>query len=400
MRMALFTDTLGDVNGVARFIGNLAAHADRHGWNLLVVTSTRRQVPALANIVNAPFRAAARLPRYPELEVVWPRRGEMLRRVRQWGPDAIHVSTPGPVGLAGRSMAQQLGTALTGTYHTDFPEYVQRLTGARALGRCATAAMTWFYRPFDTVLVRSQAYAARVAHVGIGPERSAVLRPGVATELFTPSRRSRTDDGRVRCLYAGRLSAEKGIDFLARVWAGVQSRAESSGITAELEVVGDGPGRAAMEKACSGLAVRFVGYRFGEELARHYADSDVFIFPSVTDTLGQVVMEAQASGVPAVVSDRGGPPELVRHGLTGLVAPGGDLAAWVDAVMGLVHQRGRRREMGAAAAAHMAAFGFDRSAEAFWALNAEALEARRARWGRGANASIPSGPDGAARAAT
>ncbi|MGH7133262.1 MAG: glycosyltransferase family 4 protein [Phycisphaerales bacterium] len=399
MRMALFTDTLGDVNGVARFIGAIAADAQRTGTQLLVVTSTRRTVPSLPNIVNVPARAAARLPKYPELEVVWPRRGEMLRRVADFAPDVVHVSTPGPVGVAGRGIAQRLGAALVGTYHTDFPAYVGRLTGSGMLGRGAGAAMKWFYGPFDRVLVRSASYIDRVAEVGIARERAAVLQAGVDLGLFSAARRTRAaDDKLVRFIYVGRVSEEKGVGLLAAAWRAAQPRLDGAGIAAELVIVGDGPARPRLARELARTRSRLLGYRFGEELAREYADGDVFVFPSATDTLGQVVMEAQASGLPALVSNRGGPQELVRDGETGIVLSANDERAWAAAMLDLAQDHPRRQAMGRAAAAHMADRSFTGSVESFWALNAEAARLRNAALGRGAGWSITSRPSGAAGA--
>lgn len=393
MRMALFTDTLGDVNGVARFVGAIAADAQRAGAELLVVTSTRRTVPSQTNILNVPARAAARLPKYPELEIVWPRRAEMLRRVAEFQPDVVHVSTPGPVGVAGRRIARRLGAALVGTYHTDFPAYVGRLTGSGLLGRGAGAAMKWFYAPFDRVLVRSASYLDRVAEVGIARDRAAVLQAGVDLGLFSAARRTRTAaDELVRFIYVGRVSEEKGTGLLAEAWRAAQTRLDAAGITAELVIVGDGPARQKLERELTGTRSRLLGYRFGDELARQYADGDIFVFPSATDTLGQVVMEAQASGLPALVTDRGGPQELIRNSETGIVLPASDEQAWAGAMIGLAQDFPRRQSMGRAAAAHMADRSFTGSVESFWALNAEVVRARNAALGRTTGWSITSRP--------
>lgn len=393
MRIALFTDTLGDVNGVARFVGAIAADAQRTGMELLVVTSTRRTVPSLTNILNVPARAAARLPKYPELEVVWPRRREMLRSVAEFAPDVVHVSTPGPVGVAGRAIARQLGAALVGTYHTDFPAYVGRLTGSGLLGRGAGAAMKWFYGPFDRVLVRSASYVERVAEVGIARDRAAVLQAGVDLDLFSPARRTRSAvDKPVRFIYVGRVSEEKGTGLLAAAWRAAQPRLDADGIAAELVVVGDGPARQKLEHQLAGTRSRLLGYRFGEDLAREYADGDIFVFPSATDTLGQVVMEAQASGLPALVTDRGGPQELIRNDKTGIVLPASDERAWASAMVDLAQDHPRRRTMSTAAAAHMADRSFAGSVASFWALNAEAARMRNAALGRVPGWSITSRP--------
>src|SRR5690606_6677947 len=120
-----------------------------------------------------------------------------------------------------------------------------------------------------------------------------------------------------------RVSVEKNLPLLARAWPRARRLAAARGIEAELIVVGDGPHREEMAAALCGERAHFLGFRRGMELSRLYASSDLFIFPSVTDTLGQVVLEAQASGLSALVSDRGGPREVVADGVSGLVIPGG-----------------------------------------------------------------------------
>jgi len=190
----------------------------------------------------------------------------------------------------------------------------------------------------------------RVTELGLAAARVEALSIGSDTELFTPARRdesiwsglgvSRTG---VKVLYCGRVSVEKNLPLLARIWPEVRRRARTEGVEAELVVVGDGPYRAEMESALSGLGAHFLGYRYGQELATIYASSDCFAFPSTTDTLGQVVLEAQSCGLPAVVSDVGGPAEIIEDGSTGFVLDVENERAWIDRFVELVIDRERRR---------------------------------------------------------
>jgi glycosyltransferase involved in cell wall biosynthesis len=371
MRVCLLTDTLGDVNGVSRFVRAMAEEAAATGRDLHAASSTRFEVPARPNLVNFRPRLARPMPGYANLEIVPPPARRLRRWLRERRPDAVHISTPGPVGLTGRWVARRLGIPLLGTYHTDFPAYVAQLLGDPALSRATAGYMRWFYRPFARVLTRSAAYIPAVRALGIPAERITPLRPGIDVEAFHPRHRDESIWARlgvppgVKVLYVGRVSIEKNLPLLARAWASLRPA------DATLVVVGDGPYRAAMERDLAGA--RFLGFRHGPELSAIYASADLFAFPSATDTLGQSVMEAQASGLPAIVSDVGGPSEIVRHGATGLIAPAHAPNAWAAAIRSLLTDTPARLRMAAAAGQHLRDASIARSFEHFWALHEEAV---------------------------
>lgn len=383
MRVMLFTDTLGDVNGVARFIRNAAGCALAQGAELTVVTSTQFKVPEAGNIINFRPHAAWPMPKYPNLEIVVPPRGRMLRAAREFGPDVIHVSTPGPVGLVGRVAARRLGVPLVGVYHTDFPAYVERLFGDEGLTRVTQEVMRWFYRPFDVVLARSHAYAMGMEW--LEARRLETFRPGIVLEDFGPQHRDEgvlrelgSEAGAVRALFVGRVSVEKNTPLLERAWLEALPELQSRGVKAELVMVGDGPDLARLRESLAGRSVKFAGFRHGAELARLYASCDVLVFPSVTDTLGQVVLEAQASGLPVMVTDVGGPSEVMRDGVSGVVvAP--DARAWAAGLVEMLSNHARRREMGRAALADAQGYSFRHSFDAWWGVHAEAKRKRGLR---------------------
>ncbi len=401
LRVMLFTDTLGDVNGVSRFIRNVAEQARKTGRALTVVTSTRFEVPEAANIVNVAPVFAMKMPKYEQLEVALPPLVKMLRLADQFQPDVIHCSTPGPVGTVGLIAAKMLRVPVAGVYHTDFPAYIDHLFGDESTTWATTQSMRAFYAGFRAVFTRSEDYVQSLMRLGIERHRIIPLKPGIMVEQFQPRfvteglfarmegqsvlgpERARRDaaekrgaDRIVRVLFAGRVSVEKNLPLLANAWKVADQRLAARGILAELVVAGDGPYRAEMERALKGTRARFLGFRHGVELSRVYATSDVFAFPSLTDTLGQVVMESQSSGLAVLVTDQGGPKEMVRHGETGFViATAEDAAdpastqAWAQRIEELVADGALRERMGRAAHEAMQAYSMDHSFEHYWRVH-------------------------------
>ncbi|MFA6046904.1 MAG: glycosyltransferase family 1 protein [Phycisphaerales bacterium] len=376
----LFTDTLGDVNGVARFIRNAAACAHATGAELQVVTSTNFEIPEAPNIRNFEPVAARPMPKYPNLEIVWPPRGDMLRAAREFRPDVIHVSTPGSVGLIGRTAAKQMGVPLVGVYHTDFPAYVERLFGHESLTSVTAQTMRWFYRPFDVVLARSKAYAAELGW--LAARRLETFKPGIVLEDFASTHRDEaaleaigSAPGAVRAVFVGRVSVEKNTPLLEQAWLMARPRLQAMGVNAELVIIGDGPDLARLRGTLAHQGVVFAGFRKGLELARLYASCDLLVFPSITDTLGQVVLEAQASGLPVLVTSVGGPSEVMRHGVSGMVLPPNE-RAWAAALVEILSNHAKRREMAAAALATAREFAFEHSFEAWWDVHKGVMRAR------------------------
>jgi glycosyltransferase involved in cell wall biosynthesis len=370
VRILLFTDTLADINGVARFLRDMADDARRRHHPLMILTSTRFDVARQPAIRNLPPRLRTPMPGYRMLDLVIPPVARMLALAREFSPDVVHVSTPGPVGLTGRWIARRLGIPFAGTWHTDFPAYVEHLLGSRTLAHAARGYLRWFYAPFNLLLLRSEAALGTLGDPPIYRGPVEVIPPGVCTRTFHPRAPDESLAGRLalapgamRVLYVGRVSVEKNLPFLVRVWKEVDARLSPRPV--ELVVVGDGPYHEPMRRALAGARVKFLGMRTGEELARIYTLCDLFVFPSTTDTLGQVVLEAQASALPAIVSDRGGPASVVRHNETGLVLRADDLPAWVDAVVRLGSDEALRRRLGAAGAERAKSLGVERMFDAF-----------------------------------
>lgn len=377
LRVMLFTDTLADVNGVSRFIVNMGDAAAAAGRSLVLATSTRLRAPERAHIRNfAPLFARA-MPGYGELEVAAPPVRAMVRAARAFAPDVVHISTPGPVGAVGLLAARLLKRPVAGVYHTDFPAYIEHLFAEATYTGLSRAYMRWFYRRFALVFSRSEGYLASLEALGLPRARLARLTPGIALDAFGPERREQgfwrgigAREESIKVLYVGRVSVEKNLPLLVRAWPLVRERARRAGRDVELIVVGDGPFRAEMERLLRAQDALFLGFRHGEELATIYASSDVFVFPSLTDTLGQVVIESQASGLPVLVSDQGGPREVVESGVTGSVLPGREVGAWVEALVRLVVDDALRTRMGRSALEHSRRYSIGATFEDFWSRHA------------------------------
>src|SRR5215472_15475903 len=207
--------------------------------------------------------------------------------------------------------------------------------------------MHWFYGQLDTVFVNSEEYRQSWVRRGFDPGKLKIFPRGLDTDLFSPAQREPTfwekfgvANGQVRLLYVGRISREKDLDILA----GAYRRLRSEGLPVQLIVVGHGPYSDAFAESLP--EALFTGYLVGKELATAYASADIFVFPSTTDTFGNVIIEAQASGVPVVVSDSGGPKELVQDKRNGLITKSHDLEDLTRAVRELVVDSDRRKQMG------------------------------------------------------
>jgi len=368
MRLGLFTDTLLEVNGVAHTIRTMAALAGKEGRYFRVAASLEEgaEVPDYAD--HFPALASFDLPEYPELKLNLVSFLDVLRSCERQRFDAVHLSTPGAVGLAGLAVGRMLRIPVVGTYHTDLPRYVATLTGDEHLGAVVLGYMRWFYGRLDLLIVPSHATARYLAENGFDRSRMRVLARGVDSGRFRPEKR-RPElweelqlDGGPKLLYVGRISKEKNLDVLVAAFEGLRRKMPG----ARLVLAGDGPYREELERRVGGAAIRFPGYTTGERLAEMYASADLFVFPSRTDTLGNVVMEAQASGLPSVVSDAGGPQECIEPGRTGEVVACTDAEELTERLRVLLEQPERLQAMASAARARMLGRTREHFFEAFW----------------------------------
>ena len=367
-KRAWFTDTLEDVNGVATTIRKMTAAGAAAGKELVVVSSRSDLQLSDIPIKNFPPIGEFELPEYELQKLSFPPILQMLDYVQREQFTEIIISTPGPVGLTALLAAKMLNLQTSGIYHTDFPQYIRILTEDSFLESVAWGYMHWFYGQLDTVFVNSEEYRQSWIKRGFEQGKLKILPRGLDTELFHPGRRDSAFfekfgalNGDVRLLYVGRISREKDLDLLADAYRCLRKE----GLPVQLFVVGHGPYSEALAKSLP--EAFFTGYLKGKELATAYASADVFVFPSTTDTFGNVILEAQASGLPVVVSDSGGPKELVADKANGLITRSHDLEDFTHAIRALVTNRALRERMANAARDSVIDRSWPRAFAKFWA---------------------------------
>jgi glycosyltransferase involved in cell wall biosynthesis len=348
MRVAIFTDNdFEKVNGVTTTLKAVLRHAPP-GIRPRVYTASRLEVdePEYLSLKSP----GAPIPFYPEMRLYLPRVGEYLRRARADRIEVIHLTTPGPMGLAAMRVARQLGVPMVGSFHTDLAAYAAILSGSGHLRSVMREYMKWPYGRCARVLVPSEATRQLLMDGKGDPRRMDLWRRGVNGEQFNPSQRSdelrrqwRVSRSRPAVIYVGRVSKEKGLDVLPHL----HEMLEELGLAHRFIIVGDGPMLPELRSRLTNAV--FTGTLAPAEVARAFASADVFLFPSRTDTAGNVVLEAQACGVPTLVSDAGGPRENIVDGETGHIVSGTDAAAWAGALSGLLRDERRRAAMASAA---------------------------------------------------
>ncbi len=308
-RVAILADGIGSTHGVSRTLEEIRLRGVP-GFEIEVIgtdPSVDRRLAAVAE-VDVPF--------YPGLRLGVPSLPATVETLAEGAFDAIHVCSPGPVGVAGALVARALGVPLVGSYHTELTAYAAERSGELRLAQAVALAVQAFYGACDLVLSPSPASDEALREIGVGAERVARWDRGVDTDRFDPALRGQLAlPGELNVLYAGRLTREKGVDLLAEAFLEAHSRDPRL----HLVLAGGGPEEQRLRERVGEEHATFLGWLQGEALAQAYASADVFLFPSATDTFGQVILEAQASGVPVVAVAAGGPLSLVEDRVSGLL---------------------------------------------------------------------------------
>jgi glycosyltransferase involved in cell wall biosynthesis/predicted metal-dependent phosphoesterase TrpH len=305
-RIALIADGIEAVHGVTHTIERLR-ELGVPGYDVEVIGTDRnvdRRLPAVTE-VEVPF--------YAGLELGVPGLPAVVDVLADGGFDAVHVTAPGPTGVIAALVARMMDLPMLGSWHTDFGAYARLRTSSPELAIWASVGLSLLYRQCAHVLSPSEASDESLLALGIEPALIGRWERGVDVSRFDPRLRdSGRYAGQVKVLYAGRLTREKGVDLLADTFL----RAHRADPRVHLLLAGGGPEAEALRERLGDRAT-FLGWLEGEALARAYASADIFLFCSCTDTFGQVLLEAGASGLPAVAVDEGGPSSIVVDGETG-----------------------------------------------------------------------------------
>lgn len=312
MKIALFTETfLPKIDGIVTRLCHTVENLQRLGDEVLVFSPqgglTEYKGAKIYGVDGLP------LPLYPELKLGWPTPA-IGQEIERFQPDLVHVANPAVLGLGGIYYAKKFNIPLVASYHTHLPQYLHHY-GLGILEGFLWELLKGAHNQADLNLCTSTAMVEELTNHGI--ERTDLWQRGVDTELFQPhlasaEMRDRLSQGHPDCtllLYVGRLGAEKEIDRIKPVLEAIPN--------ARLALVGDGPNRVALEEHFADTPTHFVGYLRGIELASAYASADAFIFPSRTETLGLVLLEAMAAGTPVVAARSGGIPDIVTDGVNG-----------------------------------------------------------------------------------
>lgn len=355
MRIAIVTETWPpEINGVALTVHAFAEQLAQQGHRIDLVR------PAQDGLVPRPpprtdelaVRGAA-IPRYPGLRFGLPATATLRARWLRQPPDAVYIATEGPLGWSAMRVANALRLPVATGFHTRFDDFVAHY-GAGWLAPVVFAWMRRFHNRGDATLVPTRELEAFLR--GNGFRHPTRLARGVDTRLFDPARRDRglraswgLDDNDLAVLQVGRLAPEKNLGLAVECFDAIRVSLPR----ARMVWVGDGPARAALAAAHPDHV--FAGMRRGEDLARHFASGDLFLFPSLTETFGNVTLESLASGVPVVAFDYGAAREHVRDGVDGRTVPVDRPDRFRDAAASLARDPDLRRRMATAGRSTMLA---------------------------------------------
>lgn len=367
MPLAVVTETWPpEINGVATTVARFVTGLADRGHDVTVIRPRQspddaglHEAAGLRTIVAPGFA----IPRYPELRMGWPALRLLESAWRARPPRLVHIATEGPLGWAALRVASRMEIPVSADYRTHFDAYSAHY-GIGWLRRPITAWLRHFHNRCGVTMVPTESLRRVLAADGF--ERLRVVARGVDTTRFDPARRSdalraswgATPDSPV-AIVVGRVAPEKNLGLALRAYAAMRAARPD----AKLVVVGDGPSRDALARQCPQAV--FAGARRGEDLAAHYASADLFLFPSLTETFGNVVLEALASGLPVVAYAAAAAAEHVRPGASGWLAVPGDEQAFVDGAVSMTMNLAFTRRCGRAARRHALPLGWPALVEQF-----------------------------------
>ncbi len=362
MRITLISETyFPQINGVSRTLDRLTRFLTAQGDRVQLLIPRYREDDQEAGVADEIHAyPSIHPPFYRELYLPLVRRRRLRRTIAEFAPQVVHIATEGPLGWNGLRATRRLRLPLVTSYHTNYCRYLSSYR-AGFLEPLFWRYLRWFHNHASTVLCPAASIRELLAARGF--RRVEVWGRGVDCVRFDPAKRdpelrrqfgARPDE--VLLLYAGRVANEKNLPMLIDAFA----RLPESVAPVRLLIVGDGPLRVRLERNNRDSRILFAGYRTGEELASCYASADLFVFPSLTETFGNVMLEAMAAGLPVVAFDVPGPRDVVEPGRTGVLSREVAADALAAKLVGLLPQAELRQAMAARAREHALAQSWDR----------------------------------------
>ena len=338
-RALWFTDTIDDLNGVSVSLRQVARYAADMDYQLKLVVCVDKQslnTPIPDNHINLRRIREHTFSFYDDLSLNFPSLLDSLKRILEEQPDEIIVSTPGPVGAIGLLFAKLLDIPVKGVYHTDFGQQIQKILGNNQLGDIVDRGVNLFYKQLDQTFVPSQSYIEQLNTAGIDRAKLTIFPRGFDNRIYQAMPKVnqlaafpklKQLNGTATIITAGRISADKNVQLVCDAYDELLTR----GLNINLIIAGDGPDlRQFSQRYAKQPNVFLTGRVKPELMPALYSFADLQVFPSRTDTFGMVVLEGQACGLPTLVSNRGGPKEIINDQKTGLVIPTDDPFLWAD----------------------------------------------------------------------
>jgi glycosyltransferase involved in cell wall biosynthesis len=332
-----FTDIINDLNGVSETIQNIGWRAiERDVQMKIVICNNQTDTDAVLppNVLRLPVITSYTPSFYNTYTMQVPSILKSLEIICDESPDEIVISTPGAVGLLGLLAARLLNIKTTGVFHTDFTRQADHVIGDEFVSTMIESYTKWFYHTLDNIKVPTMEYMNILNDRGFDLKKMSLFKRGIDSSVFFPSlNRSALEKYSITSgltlLYTGRISKDKNIDFLINVYKRIlESRPDVN-----LLIVGDGPYRAEMQESLKNYdRVVFTGRLDRNTLPPIYSSADLLVYPSNTDTFGMTVLEAQSCGLPALVTDIGGPREIVINNRSGFVISSNKVSDWVDKI--------------------------------------------------------------------
>ncbi|MCG4451738.1 glycosyltransferase family 1 protein [Pseudomonas sp. MMS21-TM103] len=364
--IALITETFPpEINGVATTLGRLVDGLRARGHRLQLVRPRQSSDDGRKSDDQLLLTRGWSLPGYPGLQWGQSSLHKLLRRWKRQRPDVLYIATEGPLGLSALRAARRLQIPVVSGFHTNFQQYTGHY-GIALLTRALTNYLRWFHNRSQMTLVPSTSQLIELQRRGF--ERLELLARGVDGQLFHPAKRCNElrlswglAESDIAILHVGRLAAEKNLALLVKSYRILQQAHPQQRL--KLILVGDGPQRASLQQQLPEAV--FCGLQRGEALATHYASGDLFVFPSLSETFGNVVLEALASGLGVVAFDRAAAAQHIRHGHNGVLAATEDQQGFIEAASWLLEEPENLRRVRLNARQHGARQGWPAIVELF-----------------------------------